>query len=694
LNQLAAADPAPEVRAQIAGLVGDGWLKTGRFDEAAEAYTNAKHQAPGDAGAHLRASIGEIRALLRAVRVDEAVAVAESLWSRAQEDFTAWEKRLVELNRQLQAGQPVQVPPQPPRPTVVAYRVARQFLDQGEPETAQDFASRAITLAPSGASRARQLLADLALRAGNADEARLRAREALLLGRFQAKTIPAWEILSRACQVLGVEPLDADLRAGLAAARPAVRARATHVLIHCFRRAANPVWKELASSWLAADGTRFPILATEIAKLRLAEARPLGTPDEILAAARAVLACRNLTPKEWFCASREVLRVTLLKGEELDPATLIQSAANQWGPRMAARAAHGFALSCMNARRHDLARPILEQLIQRIPRKSQAWNKAVWALARMEVVLENHANAARWWGLLADTPTVPTRFAVQARNYQLENLAASGDESAAQQLADAIRQRLANETDWRILLDAARQVAISRVPNKLLLADLAERAEANALKHLNTVDHPAAYRQSLRILIRRLYYDIQAYDRVVAIWKQHIEPKTDWMWTEAYILEEIQCVVARALCEVQSIDDSLDFLRRCEMDLARRDPQCGVQILATRLRIYVRLRSKTKLIELAQRMVKAYGSVEHTAEALYWLALLELARGNNRAAIETARRGVVALANGGNTIGHIDCSQRLTAIIERSQGMLANPSSKPGDHTEMRRLNWDLELLR
>jgi tetratricopeptide (TPR) repeat protein len=223
-HQVAAAN-TPSFQSQCLSLVADALFKQGKFTEAAEAYQRAGQLAQADAHGWLRPAIGQVRSLLRAGSVAAAQERALILFQTARTRAMAYQTALASLDATLAATGQAQMPAQPPPPAFVAGRLARQFLGEGEPAAAKALLQQAAQANPSSV-RARLGLAEIALREKDAATAARLAREAVILGQYRAKTLPAWNLLLASGRSLGRDTLDRPLLNGLAQATPSVRSRA------------------------------------------------------------------------------------------------------------------------------------------------------------------------------------------------------------------------------------------------------------------------------------------------------------------------------------------------------------------------------------------------------------------------------------------------------------------------------------
>jgi hypothetical protein len=171
--------------------------------------------------------------------------------------------------------------------------------------------------------------------------------------------------LISARQRAGKTGLDADLLAGVQSSRSStVRARSTLAMVRGLRAYHDPAWENIASQWLAAEGTAHSIVATEIrkllgAKLRLAADGP-GLENR---AAQLLSAPELLSRNEYVAAVKGYVRDALASGLSLDLAARVSKAVQLYGQPAQNIVAHSIALAALRKGRHDVARPLLESVV-------------------------------------------------------------------------------------------------------------------------------------------------------------------------------------------------------------------------------------------------------------------------------------------------------------------------------------------
>ena len=196
----------------------------------------------------LKAGIGAIRCALRSLQTAEALQMTEKLIEEIKMANQSLDQLAQLTPDQLRKQGVVAVPARPPRLSVALTKLGQAFMEAGETATAMMLLNKVTTQAPNGGARARQSLARLALAADNPELAERHARESLQMGRFQAKTVVAWEQYLIARARLGKTPiLENDLWASFQAnAKGRILARSTLIVVQVLRAYGDSAWKNLA----------------------------------------------------------------------------------------------------------------------------------------------------------------------------------------------------------------------------------------------------------------------------------------------------------------------------------------------------------------------------------------------------------------------------------------------------------------
>jgi len=435
---------------------------------------------------------------------------------------------------QLAASGGIQVPAQPPRPTVVLTKIATAFLESGLNAEARTFLQKDIQLSPNGASRTRQSLAKLALAADDPALAERYAREALLMGRFQAKTIASWPLYLDARARKNLTPiLEPDVLASFQTiAKGRIASASLHSISRTLRAHGDPTWKALAQSAIRSRGSD-PIIATELEKIVQADAKLTGSENPRIIAARALrlFRAKDASAQEQVAHAKAYARFSLLASAVPNTQLITRITTQRYGIAHTATVRHAMALGAIQARNFDLARKWLLALLADLPPGSEAWGKATKAFARMEDLLERHSKAASLYLTLASNLQTPDRFRIQAMILGLKHLTKSEDTIDTDEISITIMTLICNMSDYRVALDAARQLSFAspafaglREAAALKGRELADSALTKAKKSSESL-------QILEYISRRYHCDLQDYTSVIRWWSilteaQKIEMRT------------------------------------------------------------------------------------------------------------------------------------------------------------------------
>lgn len=560
LNTLASSTRNPPRRAKVLLLIGESETALSRHVEAAAAYTAAANFArqAADLSLLLIASTGQVRSLLRSLRVEDAITAANGLLAELENAQQTLNQTLALTPDQLAAQGPVEISARPPRPTVGLTKLAHAFLETGHTDQARVFLHKAIALSPNGASRARQALATLALASDEPALAERYARESLLMGRFQAKTTAAWPLYLNARARQNLSPiLEPDILAAYRShAKGRTAATSLYQIIATLRAHADLTWKTLADAAINNPGLD-PILQTEIEKILLADSKLFATDSPRPIAARALRLYRSAdcSAKELISHAKAYVRHSLLSEETPDLNQLLRIATRRFpgDPALVHAIRHTACLAAMMAVKHDLARGWLHQLITDTAAAGdlEAWGKATWAMARMEALLENHSKAAYWYLDLAANQQTPPRFRIQAMLRGLRDLGRSGDSSTdIGQLTQNIRSILHSTDDFRILLDAARQLVLAGSKFTILKNEAADRGTELADQAIVAAATPQEQLTHREYLARKLYWDLGRTRQLLHRWEKLTEKqKADYHATGGSTWYEYLSLVFLSLAE-------------------------------------------------------------------------------------------------------------------------------------------------
>jgi tetratricopeptide (TPR) repeat protein len=637
VNQELSFQTDPIRQSQLLSLVGDSQMYSGNFDAALSSYNRAADLARNDPRNWFRPVIGAIASLLKNVQVANAQAGADAAITKAAANEQQHAIQLAQLDAQAQAGIVVVVRPRPLRLSVVATRLGKLFFDEGELAVAKTYFQQALTASPQGASRARLGQAEIAMREGRLQDAKDSALSALQVGKFHAKTIAAISIFLRASDQLGDQTIDQRLVDGLAQAKPKVRDRATLSIVGALRAQNNPLWINFANTWLGANALRNAVIAAEFNKLFQATQRVRNdSPSQQLAASTTLLATAGLSPTEFVSAAKEYVRSSLSLGQVVDLIGLANQAAAGYGVGWRNRTLHSLALSCMMARRHDMARPLLQSIVTQNLRDSH-WGKAVWALGRMEKILGNYQAAANLYQLFATEPSMPIRYRLQGRIKWAQSAIATGD-SASIPLIRASLVDLANQVqDFDLLLDFARQLTHAPAEFHELADELFSRGEALAKSQFVAAQNPSVAIGILFRLTRRQVCDFAQYEDAVDAWNNLTQQQRDWLWSPKTEFWQYVASVLVAMTRLAQDNDAGQLANQFLNDAAT--PVEGkLQILPVIARNKLYAGQLDEAFSDFALMISLAPMNRLCAEAYYWLSLKAKINGNEANCVNYAEK--------------------------------------------------------
>jgi len=634
----------PKVRARqeakVAAMLGDYEKKRGRFAEAADFYATAAAKAPADDSREwFRPALGQVRSLIAQPDVEAAYRLAMEIWIRTRASAETFEQETANKEKKLQRPGRVEISPRPLRPSVVATRLGEAFLQAGEWEMADSFYKESLLINPKGGSRARQALAKIAFASNDFSTCETRAQESLLLGGYRAKTLAAWPLLIGARARQGKPLLTAEDRAGLAAIHePSVRARAVLVVCKALRPHGGD-WMPLATQWSSREGGRHPAIRFELEKMLRAEARLAGVVSRDHAA-RALQQARTqgATPPEVIASAKIYVRTLLLSGSKKVQWELVcNHLARRHGPGVINRARHAMALAAMEAKRHDLARPLLNQIRSELPATRVQWMRSTWALARMETALGNHAAVYAAYGEIAQNAASPSRFRAQALLRALRAAEAGKLEVPPADL-DWLHKLVREERDHRVVLDLGRQFNIAGASFVPLREEAADRAAALAAEKLAGTSHPATALAILLELNRRQFFDLWRAGQVIEQFDAYAQPRLDWLWSTSSAFWEWYGVVVRSAGRVRGWQSAETLAKRYLSDPGTPVEGRAMLAVSTGLMLVAASRHRAALPYFAQAMQDCPDAMTVGA-AYYWHAVASLADGD----VAGAKRNAEAL---------------------------------------------------
>lgn len=615
-------------RSRILALVADSEFKRGRFSGAAQIQLQAASKSLDHDTLWLRPHVGCVRALLKVPDVGQALMIARQSVALAEAKMEDFNRQVRTASCELASRGVVEVPPVPPRVSVVATRMGYLFLQEGEPEAAEEFFEKAIHASKGGANRARQGLAKVALARGDSARAIRVAVDAIRLGGYKAKTLPAWTTLIAARRQLGGWMIGERMINGLDVAPAGLRARTIMTIVRELRKNDMRQWRDVAERWLKREGAQFPVIEAEIRKMILAsvKAEP-GNASAKREKAEQLLNVPGLSPSEWLTATREWVRSSLCEGGNINVQQLITIAKAKYGDEIAPKATHGLALSCMLAKRHDLARPLLQANIQQLAVKDSQWGKSVWALAQLESQLGEHASAAGLFRQIFEEDSRPACFRLQAQLRWAEAMVAAGQPDALLQARPLMAVILGNVRNPDVLMNFARQLATTSPELVDWSRELFDAGAALALRRFQEARHPSVAIDILFRLTRRQICDFDRAADAIRLWEDMGQEKKEWLWSPRSSFWEYLGLLVRAYCMERRFDRAESFATQWLQDPAT--PPVGLVHVGIPFGQWlVRSRRMPEALALFDRLIAENPTHSACALAWYWKALEAHQRGD------------------------------------------------------------------
>lgn len=641
LNSLVRGETDSRKLGKILLLTADSEARLGRYERSVPIYAQSLgfFRATGDP-AWFSAAYGEIFTLLRTIRTDEACAKARDAIRLASEDHGR-QRRLEDLP-------PTRIPidgglfigPRPIRPTVVATRLGGLFLDDGYPDIAAEFFQEAVRKAPNGASRARQGLARIALLHNAAETAERYARESLQMGRFQAKTLHSWHLYHEARFRASRPVHDPQLFASMLETAPAtVKDRTIMLVVASLRRWSDPTWKSIAATCVSGDPAGFdPIFKIELSKVLLAEAKIDGTDSAAVAAAAGnLLGDPMISPVEIISLSKTYMLYGLRCGmDEKSLSGVLDGLRNRFSPATVAKAIHSASLGAMLCGRHEIARGLLQSQVAFPVEKDGQWGRDMWALARMEAVLGNHAASATHFLSVVENPLTPPRFKIQGLLQWVKQIAQTGAELDLAGTVRKLESILDGATgDHRLLLDASRQLALAGPSFSAILDTVATAAVKSAHASLEKAATPDEVLRILNHLARRQYYELFRAPEIHEYWEKLSPARREWLWSKNDLFWEYQSLLILSY-ESSAAPAMADRLAD-QLLKADTTPAQGIAcIAATYGELLIRRDHLREAIPFFEKAAVAAPQNPFAAHAYYWRALLARKRRNRSALAENA----------------------------------------------------------
>ncbi len=639
LNRLAAQNPSdPQRLSQIASLAADSQYGLARYQEAIDLYKLASSHLANEKRIQywIRPALGEVRALLKSIEVDAAYARAQEIWQRTSETHQELEEELATTTEELEEQGSMQIEARPVRPSVVLTRLGTVFMDEGYVDTAREFFQQAVLLSPRGATRARQGMAKVCQANSENAEAEKYAREALLMGKFQAKTVCCWEqhISARAKQ--GKDLLDQELFTSLQLNQSgAVLARSILVIVKLLRSYGDPRWKQIAIEWITRDEVIDEIIEIELAKILLSDEKLIGHDPRLIAlAAHRIFRSDKVSPKEMVATAKDVAHMLLLDSDEPNVRGLAEKAKRRFGAELKGEVLHAIALGAMMAKRHDLARELLLDRLNVLPRGSKQWAMDISALARMEEVLENYTEAANHYLDFADTEGIQSDFRVQALLKWLKYIDAGGNAIDMEEVSAKLNRIIKGDLDLVVLLNIGRH--LSYTPSLKELCDQVIAAAASKAQELfsaATTPEDAIY-----VLVRhtrKQYSDFRTYDAIISFWEILPAEKREWLWSEKAEYWEYYALLFETYLELGEEDKAFG-LASSIISSPSTPPNGRIWLGTAYANWQMRKGNREEAFRHFEWLVKELPTHTNAAWGYYWNALLCVSRREEEKAIDLA----------------------------------------------------------
>ncbi len=630
----------PWQQGKILALAADSELALGRFESAVNIYQQAGDRfQQAEHPDWFRAAFGEIRALLKGIKTVEAYTKARTAAKKAEEDQARMDQITRIPPQQLTQLQSLIIQARPPRPSTILTRLGVLFLEEGYPETAEEFLRKAMELSPNGASRARQAMARIHYSRNNFEEAERLARESLLMGRFQAKTVAAWPTYIEARIRRSKSPHDTELYNTLIrhGQRPVVE-RSVLLIVSVLRSHGIADWKILAQSWIGETKPAMsPVFSIELSKMLLADARITEpNPLPIATAASRLLSQKLISPMETVATIKVLATYGLRNG---DDGKQLQNALNEvrkrFDPVIHQKAIHSAALGAMLAKRHDVARGLLRPQVDALPAGSESWGRTLWALARMESAIGHHARAAEYYLKLAEHDQTPPRFQLQGLLEWLGQIQKSGRKPDIPKTRTSLTRILSRINDFKMQLDAARQLALAGSDFIDLMRTAADSGTTAALRAFHEAATPNEAIHILIHLARRQYYDLSRVREVLQFWEAMHPQKREWLWSENAEFWEYMALLIRSY-EIAENPQEVDRLAASLLSADTTPPRGVGYVASCHGEILIQRGRFKDGIKQLERAIPAAPTHPTTGPAYYWKALIARKRGQTQQVIRLA----------------------------------------------------------
>jgi len=603
----------------LAGMVEE---KQGRFRDAALVCRRAFDVGRDEPQSWFSPRLAEIRNHLKDFNVAEAETLAKSALEQCKQENQNWSKWLKQLDESPVNDFPVSVPLRPVRYSVAASKLGRLFLDLGYLSSAEKFLEEGISGNPRGGCRARQCLAELALRNRDYTLAIERCEEALILGKFQAKTISTWQIYISSLFRSGKREIDRKMWLGLTKSNPAIRARAILEIAKAASRFDGFSWNQPVAEWFEEESREYPLVRAEILKLFISLEKNKPSPDEakLIRWANALLRTPRITPVERLSAHKRLLGCHLRLNQEEEARSLLQEVRQTLDGKRLAAVLHATALIARDFGREGQVRQMLHEILEIDGATKAQRGKARSALADFEQSMGRFSAAAPHFRDLAADTELPLRHRLQAGVRYYTCRWKTGETPDLDQVRRKLDPLLRQSDDLTVWLNFARH--LNEVPPLQEYGhEILQEAEEKAFRTLEETADPGTSLEVLFLITRRWLYDFKDYGKIARQWEALSADQKEWLWTPSNRFWEFLWMVGTA------------YFRNFEFSKAEAvvvpylqspsTPDHGKQLLADGY-AYWALVNKKKSLAMRQmnQAVLINPNSPHCANSLLFLALV------------------------------------------------------------------------
>lgn len=644
LSKLVSEASTSGQKAKIISQIAITQIKKGRFKDAIENFSKSQRLSNQNASNFSNQWMDNVTCRIRAMLMDQdtenAYAFADRVGHMVSQRNKALDQQLDLSAKDVERLGKIRVAPRSVRPSVALTRIGSCFYDFGYPETANEFFKQAVVLTPNGASRARQYMAKIAFSAGEYDQSEQWARESILMGRFQAKTIPSWQVLIQARHAQNKPPHDATLFESLLQTQQgSVSARSVYNIVKGLRSVDDETWLEITSGWLSNNTAQDRVISFELNKILLAHLKNTSSePLTIYLLAKQLLEDSLVSPSETTGLAKMCVQYgTLASVGDLSVAKIVRQVRKKFGARHMNLAIHAMSLGAIAAADYDTGRNLLRRQIRKLKPGSELWGKSLWALARMEATLKNHSIEADCYLQLASHKDTPTQFRAQGFMRWFKAGQQSGQELDVKQAQDQLRSLVENTADYKVLLDMGRQLSLGGRQFRPLLKTVAARGEGLAWNAFEAAESPAEALFILNHLARRQYYDLYGTKRMLKQWESFKGGEVEAMWSADARFWEYLSLVMRGYFETEQVTKGEELANRLLADPGI--PETGIIYIGSHYAQWLMDEERgQEAFKLFKRLLKANSSHKLSSYAHYWQALRHRAAGRRPQAIKCAQQ--------------------------------------------------------